>query len=111
MWWSRYLFTPQDECVLDRVAVIGMPDAGNRKPEALVQRARRTVRASHLQRGAAGAEMSRFVEYALQQRRADPVPPMFRQHREVVDVQLVEDTPERTEADGVPRVAAGDEDI
>src|SRR5262245_23236057 len=106
--WCR-LLTPQDEGVLERVRVVPVPHAGDREAESLVQEPRWVIRPADFQRRAAYPHPPAFAEHVRQQRRRHARPPLFGQHREVVDVQLVEHAPERAEANDAAGLVAGEE--
>ena len=89
---------PQHERVLDRVRVIGAPDAGHRKSRSARSESRRVVRPAHFERRATGAEpMRAFGQHVVQEAGADAgaAASVSRHDRQVVDVQLVE-APART---------------
>src|SRR5437899_8565426 len=96
------VFAPQDKSVFDRLGVVGTPDAGDREPEALVEQPGGVVGPPYLERGPPRTERGALLEDALQQRRGDAGAAELRQYGQIVDVQLVEHTPERAE----PRHAA-----
>ena len=87
-------FPPEDQRILRRVRVVPRPAAALAKPEALVERNGRRVRRAHLQRAALRARgLAARAARARAARDATPRRRQSRQHREVVDVQLVEDQP------------------
>src|SRR4051794_20276493 len=104
----RQMFAPQHERILDRVCVIRASDAGHGKPELLVETPGDIIRSPHFERRTLRAKARTFVYHELQQRGRDPGSPLFRQHREVVDVELVENPPEGAEPDGRAIVLACD---
>src|SRR4051812_11124319 len=65
---------PQHEGVLDRLAVVGGPDAGEGEAEPLVEAACRLVRPPDLQRRADGPLGRRLLQHERQQRAGDTAP-------------------------------------
>src|SRR5262245_1745661 len=97
------VLAPQDERVFHRIGVVGATHAGRGKTQTLVELTRRVVRSPYLERRAPRAEPNALVEHEGEQRRPDALPSVSRRHREVVDVQLVEHSPEGAEADDAAR--------
>jgi len=97
--------------ILDRVGVIVASRPRNVKPHAFIQSSRTIVRCTNLERCAPCAQLSRLGEHALHQRSSNAPPSQFRKHRDIVDVNLVDDQPEGTEADDGPLGGTNDEDV
>src|SRR5437762_2491725 len=81
------------------MGVVGPAHPRDYEPETFVQTASIVVRAADFQRRALGPERRPFGQDAMEQGRRNPLPPPRRQDREIIDVQLVEDAPERAEPD------------
>src|SRR5262245_21846845 len=62
---------PEDERILDRLAVVRAPHAGHREPEAFVEQPCRLVGAADLERGPRRAQPRALVQHELEQRARD----------------------------------------
>src|SRR6516225_8214495 len=97
---SSQRFTPEDQSILIRFGVIAPPDPGHGEAKPFIQAPGRFVRSADLERRAAGADSCSFLEDKSQQRGRYAGAAILREYRQIVDVQFVEDPPERAEPDG-----------
>src|SRR5690349_12786002 len=98
------MIAPKDDRVFYGVAVVAAADADDAEAEPFVQLPRRLVRSPHLERGLCCACACTVLQHALQQRRRHAASTVGWRHSEIVDVQLVGNTPDRTEAGEAPIV-------
>src|SRR5438105_4205937 len=81
---SSQSLAPQDERILDRIGVVAGPHGCDGEPEALVQDARRLVRAADLERGPDCAHAHTLGQQVTQQRAGDAPAPDRRTDGEII---------------------------
>src|SRR5262245_44252320 len=91
--------------------VIAAPDARDGKAKTFVQTSCDFVRAADLERRAARAGAASLSEDPAENLRRDPLPSILGEHREVIDVKLVDDSPESAESDDAAVGILRDEEI
>src|SRR6476646_2668117 len=89
---------PEDESVLRRIGVITRARGGDGESHRLVEAPCPLVRGPDLEGGPDRAKTTRLGQYAPHQQGAQPLSAVRRAYREVVDVRLVHDEPERAES-------------
>src|SRR5947207_1124690 len=91
---------PQDDGVLYWLRIVVSPHSHDREPQALVEEARGIIRASYLEGGPRCAELLPVVEHTCEERRGHPAATKSGRHSQIVDMQLVQNAPERTKPHG-----------